>query len=192
MSCLRPDRMDLYLEGELDAAERREFEAHLRLCPDCRKALEDRRAFEGAFSSLPPIEVPPGFAAAVMARIPAERRHAFGWLVALLSGTGAILAALLGYHLVTGESLGGILFAAGRAVVDFAGRAVVLLAKAIGLLGVLLDAAGDLAKALWKGAGIFSAFLRPEVISIILVLAFGLSVLLILGVKKIVSLGERP
>lgn len=191
MSCLRPDRMDLYLEGELDAAERREFEAHLRNCPDCRGALDDRRAFERAFSSLPPIEVPPGFAAAVMARIPAERRHAFGWLAALLSGTGAVLAALLGYHLVTGESLAGILFAAGRAVAGFAGRAVVLVAKALGLLGVLLDAAGDLAKALWKGLGIFSVFLRPEVVGLILVLAFALSVLVVVGVKKIVSLGER-
>jgi hypothetical protein len=191
MSCLRPDRMDLYLEGELDPAERRELEAHLRLCPGCREALEDRRAWERAFSSLPPIEVPPGFAAAVMARVPAERRHAFGWLAVSLSMAAVLFAALLGYHLVTGESLAGILLSAGRSLAGLAGLVVTLAAKAFGLVSVLLDVAADFGKVLWKGLGALGSVYRPEVIGIILVLAFGLSFLVAFGVKKIVSLGER-
>jgi hypothetical protein len=191
MSCLRPDRMDLYLEGELEVSERREFEAHLDRCPACREALEDRRAFERALSSLPPIEVPPGFAAAVMARVPAGRRRAFARLVAALSVTAALFTALLGYHLVTGETLAGILLAVGRSIAGLAGGVVTWAAKAFGLLGVLLDVAADFTGVLWRGLSALGSVYRPEVIGVILALAFGLSVLVALGVKKIVSLGER-
>ncbi len=191
MSCLRPDRMDLYLEGELEAAERREFEAHLGRCPACREAIEDRRAFERAASSLAAIEVPPGFAAAVMARLPAGRRRALGGLVVSLSIAGALLAGLIGYRLVTGESLAGALIAVGRFLAGLAGAVVTWLAKAIGLVGVLLDVAADFGKVVWNGLGVLGSVYRPEVIGAILVLAFGLSVLVLFGVKKIVSLGER-
>lgn len=191
MSCLRPDRMDFYLEGELEASERREFEAHLDRCPACREALEDRRALERAFSSLPPIEVPPGFAAAVMARVPAGRRRSFGWLAAGLSVTAILFAALLGFRLVTGRTLAAALLAAGRSVAGLAGAVITWAAKAFGLLSVLLDVAADFTKVLWKGLGVLGSVYRPEVIGILVALAFGLSVMVVFGVKKIVSLGER-
>jgi len=191
MNHIGRDRMDLYLEGELEGAGRRELEAHLEGCPACREALEDRRTWERAFSGLPPVEVPQGFAAAVMARIPARRRRAFGGLAASLSITAVLFAALLGYRLVTGESLVGLLLAAGRSIAGPAGLLVTLAAKVFGLAGVLLDVAADFAKVLWKGLGVLGALYRPEVVGLILVLGAGLAVLVAFGVKRIVSLGER-
>jgi len=192
MSCLRPDLMDLYLEGELDKDGRRNFEAHLDSCPPCREALENRRLFERAISSLPPLEVPPGFAAAVMARLPAERRHAFGRLAALLTGSSVLLAALLGYHAITGEGLVEILVSAGRSVAGLAGLVISLAAKVFGMLSVLLDVAADLGQVLWKGLAVLAAVLRPEILSIAALLGFSLFVLVFLGLRKITSLGERP
>lgn len=190
MSCFRPDRMDLYLDGELVEAERREFEEHLALCPACRRALEDRRTLDQAFSSLPPIEVPPDFAAAILARLPEDRR-AFGWFASIVTGTALLFAGLLGYHILTGESLLGILMSVGRSVIGFIGLAVPLIAKVLELVRVFLKLTGDLGAALIKGLGILSSLLRPEIIGFTLLLGLALSLLLVLGVKKIVSLGEK-
>ncbi len=191
MNHIGPDRMDLYLEGELEAAERSALEAHLEGCPACRETLEDRRTWERAFSGLAPVEVPQGFAAAVMARLSARRRRVLGGLAGSLSVTAAIFAALLGYRLVTGESLAGMLVAAGRSVAGPAGLLVTMAAKVFGLASVLLDVAADFASALWKGLGALGTVYRPEVVGLILVLASGLAALVVFGVKKIVSLGER-
>jgi len=191
MSCLRPDRMNLYLEGELPESERREFEGHLGACPACRRALEDRRALDLAFSSLPPIEVPPDFAAAVLARLPEEPRPAFGWLVSVATGTGVFLAGLLGYYLLTGESLAGVLISAGRGILGFVSLAAPLLAKVFKVLQVVLALAVELAKALVKGLGVVSSLFSPEVIGLALVLGLALTLLLAVGVRRIVTQGER-
>jgi len=191
MTCLRLDAMDLYLEGELSEPERREFEEHLAVCPGCARTLEDRRALNLAFSSLPPIEVPPGFAAALLARLPEEPRSAFGWLVSVATGTGVILAGLLGYYLLTGESLAGVLVSTGRGVLGFVSLAAPLLAKVFKVLQVFLALAGDLARALVKGLGAVSSLVSPEVIGLALLLGLALALALAAGVRKIVTQGER-
>ena len=42
---------DEYIEGELTAAEMREFEAHIAECEDCRKEFEELRALKEAIRS---------------------------------------------------------------------------------------------------------------------------------------------
>ncbi|MGA2534207.1 MAG: zf-HC2 domain-containing protein [Candidatus Aminicenantales bacterium] len=191
MSCLRPDAMDLYFEGALSDAERRGFDEHLGVCPVCRRALEDRRAINLAFSSLPPIEVPPGFAAAVLARLPEEPRAAFGWLVSVATGTGVFLAGLLGYYLLTGESLAGVLVSVGRGVLGFVSLAAPFLAKVFKVFEVVFALAGDLAKLLAKGLGVISSLVSPEVMGLALLLGLTLALLLAVGVRKFVTQGER-
>ena len=190
MSCLRPDRMGLYLEGELSGPERREFEEHLAACPGCARTLEDRRALDLVFSSLPPIEVPPGFSASVLARLPGKPRFAFGRLAAVVTGTGLLLAGLLGAHLLTGESLAEVLVSFGRSVIGFASLAVPFVAKVFKVLQVFVKLAGDLGAALVKGLGVLSSLLSPEAIGAALLLGLAISLLLIFGVRKIASLGE--
>lgn len=46
--------MDLYLDGEMSAAQHRQAETHLAGCPACRAALERRRALSGLLLSAPP------------------------------------------------------------------------------------------------------------------------------------------
>lgn len=192
MSCLRPDRMDLYLEGELPRPERTEFERHLAACPACRLELEDRRLLGRALTELPPIEVPESFVKTVLARLPRAPRSGISRVLAAVAATAAVLAALLGYHLATGESLIDLLSAAGRAVASFVGLAVPLAAKVFMALRILLELVKTLGTALLHGLGILAPFLKPEVISIAFVLGFALFVAVVLGLKKIVSFGERP
>jgi anti-sigma factor RsiW len=191
MSCFRPDVMDLYLEDALSESERREFEEHMAVCPGCAETLEDRRVFNQAFSSLPPIEVPPDFAAAVLARLPEEPRSAFGWLVSVATGTGVFLAGLLGYYLLTGESLAGVLISAGRGALGFVSLTAPFLAKVFKALQVVFALAGDLASALVKGLGVVSSIFSPEAIGLALFLGLALALLLAVGVRKIVTQGER-
>jgi predicted anti-sigma-YlaC factor YlaD len=190
MSCLRPDRLALYLEGELSGPERREFEEHLAVCPACSRALEDRRALDLAFSSLPPIEVPPDFVTAVLARLPGRPRPVFGWLTAVVTGTAMLLAGLLGYHLITGESVVQVMLSVGRFILGFVSLAVPFVAKVFKVFQVFLKLAAELGASLVKGLGVLSSLLSPEAIGAALLLGLAMSLLLVFGVKKIASLGE--
>jgi len=183
--------MDLYLEGELDAAERREIEDHLAACPSCRRVLEERRVIDLAVAGLPAIAVPPDFARTVLDRLPEEPRPAFGWLASVATAITLLLAGLLGYHLLTGESLAGVLVSVGRSVMGFFGLAVPLLAKVLELGKVFLRLARDFGAALLRGLQTVSSLFRPEILGLILALAFILLFLVVFGVRKIVSLGEK-
>ncbi len=108
------DLLTRHLDGELSARERRRLEAHLRVCPDCRQALEGLRLVSGLLRER--LEAPAqaadfeGFEARVLqavARAPrpplGERlRMAFGewqrawrpvWVTAAV--TAAVLLAVL-------------------------------------------------------------------------------------------------
>ncbi|OGD09362.1 MAG: hypothetical protein A2Y86_02680 [Candidatus Aminicenantes bacterium RBG_13_62_12] len=67
MSCPAPVLLEDYAEGLLAAREAQAVETHLRGCDACRRALEERILWLNAFRSLPPLELPSGFARRVMA-----------------------------------------------------------------------------------------------------------------------------
>jgi hypothetical protein len=140
---------------------------------------------------LPPIEIPPDFAEAVMARLPTVRRAVLPRLVKVLAGTAALAAALLGYYLVSGETLAGAVVSAARYVIRFVSLAGPLAAKGFKLLRLLFDIALDIGKIALKGLGLFASLLTPEVIGVVLIMGFAVSFLAVLGLKKIVSLGEK-
>ncbi len=191
MSHPRPARMDLYLEGELAGTERAEFEAHLAACPACRLELEDRRLLDVAVSGLPPVEVPDGFAAAVMARLPGARRSGVGRVLAALAGTAAVLGSLLGYYLVTGRGLADFVGAAWRAGATLFGLTVRLAAKGFEALRVLLGLVKDLGPALVHGFGILPPLLKAEIAGAAFVLGLTVFGLAVFGVRKVGALGGR-
>jgi predicted anti-sigma-YlaC factor YlaD len=189
--CRSAESFYLYLEGELDPAERHGLEAHLEDCPACREALAERRLLHEAFTSLPPIEVPPDFALSVMDRLPEPAEAKARWLAPLFAGTASLVVGLFGFYLLTGESLSDVLIAVSRSFSSGFGRLLPLFAKLLKVGALLLDVASDIVSTLGKGLAAFLSSLGPDGIGIILGLGLLLSLLLFLGAKRLLSLGEK-
>lgn len=189
--CRSAETLYLYLEGELGPTERRELEAHLETCPACRGVLAERRLLHEAFTSLPPLEVPPDFALSVMDRIPEAAEAKARWLAPLVAGTASLVVGLLGFYLLTGESLSDVLVAVSRSFGAAFGRLLPLFAKLLKVGGLLLNISVDLVSMLVTGLGAFSRLLGPEGIGLVLGLGLLLSLLLFFGAKRLLSLGEK-
>jgi len=189
--CRNAENFYLYLEEELDPSERREFEAHLARCPSCRDVLAERRLLHEAFTSLPPLDVPPDFALSVMDRILEAADEKAGWLAPLASGLAALVIGLLGFYILTGESLSDVLVAVCRSFGSGFGRLLPLLAKLLKIGGLLLDIASGFVMMLGKGLVALLSSLGPDGICLILGLGLVLSLLLFFGAKKLISLGEK-
>ena len=189
--CRNVEMLYLYLEGELDPAERRGLEAHLEACPACREALAERRLLHEAFTSLPPLEVPPDFALSVMDRLPEPAEAKARWLAPLVAGTGSLVVGLLGFYILTGESLSDVLVAVSRSFSSGFGRLLPLFAKLLKVGSLLLDIASSFVTMLGKGLVALLSSLGTEGIGLILGLGLLLSLLLFFGAKRLLSSGEK-
>ena len=189
--CRSAESFYLYLEGELDPFERREFEAHLARCPSCRGVLDERRVLHEAFTSLPPLEVPDGFCGSVMDRIPEAPAGRAAWLSPLASGLAALVVALLGFYLLTGENLSDVLVSVSRSFSSGVAGLLPLLAKLWKVGGLLLDVASGFVSMLGRGLTAVSGSFRPEVVALLAGLGALVSFLIIFGAKRLLSLGER-
>jgi predicted anti-sigma-YlaC factor YlaD len=189
--CRNAESFYLYLEGELDPAERRGLESHLEDCPACREALAERRLLHEAFTSLPPLEVPPDFALSVMDRLPEPATVGHRWLAPLIAATASLVVGLFGFYLLTGESLSDVLVAVSRISGSATGRFLPLLAKMFKVGTLVLKLAADLVSMLVTGLGAVLHALGPQGIGLILGLGLLLSLLLFFGAKRLLSLGEK-
>ena len=188
-NCPRALSLDLYLEDELNARERRAIEAHLQACAACREALAERRLLLEAFSSLPPLEVPEDFALTVMDRLPEEARAR--WVGPLVSAAAAVIIGLLGFFWLTGENLVGVLLAFSRALGSGFGRLAPLAAKLLKVGALLARMASEFASALAKGLAALPGMLGPGGIGLALGLTFLLVLAVLLGAKRLLSVGEE-
>jgi predicted anti-sigma-YlaC factor YlaD len=189
--CRSAETLYLYLEGELGPAERRGLEAHLEGCPACREALAERRLLHEAFTSLPPLEVPPDFALSVMDRLPEPAEARSRWLAPLVAATTSLIVGLLGFYVLTGESLSDVLVAVSQSLSSSFGRLLPLFAKLLKIGGLLLDVASGFVTMLGKGLVTLLSALGPEGIGLILGLGLLLSLLFFFGAKRLLSLGEK-
>jgi hypothetical protein len=190
--CPRPEDLYLYLEGGLGPYKARALEEHVECCAACREALAERRLLHEAFTSLPPFEVPEGFARRVMDSLPEPEEARAGWLAPLLAATAALLVGLLGFNLLTGASLSDVLIATNRAFGSVAGTALPLAAKAFKMLAVLLDVASHAAEMLLAAAGALSRSLGPQGVALALGLGGAVFLLALLGARRLLSQGEKP
>ena len=89
-----------YIDGELDAAQRKAVEEHLKECPECRKEFEEMDKFEEVMNKMefkkPPKEMWQVYCDSVYNRL--ERK--IGWI--LLSIGAIILFFYGGYKLLEG------------------------------------------------------------------------------------------
>ncbi len=96
------ERLDAYLDGELDSSRAAELEAHLATCRDCAAALDAHRKLQGAIRALAPYHVAPAAlrqrASDLVKPRPAGRRRvtlAVWQLAMLLTGAAAVPVASL-------------------------------------------------------------------------------------------------
>lgn len=68
--------LDLYVDGELGAAQMLRVQDHLDTCPACRQYVDDALAIRAAFPDAEETEVPEGFHDAVMAAVAADAAKA--------------------------------------------------------------------------------------------------------------------
>jgi anti-sigma factor RsiW len=60
------DLLDRFAEGDFAPEEATALGSHVAACADCRRKVEEYRAFFGTLSRLPVPEVPPGFAVRIL------------------------------------------------------------------------------------------------------------------------------
>lgn len=140
-----PERLEAFVEGVLDDADRVVVESHLVTCARCQAEADEWKALFSVLSSLPRIEPSPGFADRVMAGVHVKQPWTVramdllrrlipsgttGWLLAtaLLAlpvlAAGGVMAWLLSRPTITPEGLW--LFVRDRAtdgLLSLAGRA---------------------------------------------------------------------
>lgn len=189
---IRPEDLYLYLEGELGAFEAEHLEEHLEECPACREALAGRRALHEAFTSLPPFEVPSGFAASVMDSLPEPEVRKAAWLAPLIAGAAALGVGLAGFYAFTGTGLVDLLVAFNRFWSAILGQVLPLAVKTFKLGGVLARVVGDLLSMGLQGLATFSRVLGPAGTIIVLGLALlVISLLVLLGARRVPGQGEE-
>ena len=102
MKCLSPERIYSHLDGLLSAGEARQVEDHLSSCAACRVSVEERRRLTLAAERLPDLELPPDFAARVMAAIEPQRVPLGSVAAAFAIGVVSMFFAMAGFLLTTG------------------------------------------------------------------------------------------
>ncbi len=188
--CPRADSLYLYLEGELGPYDARKIEEHVECCAACREALEERRLLHQAFTSLPPFEVPKGFARSVMDSLPEPEARGRGWLAPLVAAAAGLAAGLAGFHLFTGTGISEVLVALNGFFGQAVAQAAPLAVKTFKLGGVLLKISRDLLTLGLEGLEAFSRVLGPQGIALVAGLTALLAVLAFFGARRFLHQGE--
>ncbi len=92
-----------YVLGALSSEDRRAFEAHLAICPDCAASVRELAGLPGLLATVPrdvaeaePVEPPPDTMLPALVREVRRERRRRGWVVGLLAGAAAIAIAVAG------------------------------------------------------------------------------------------------
>jgi len=184
MICLSLDRLYRYLDRDLSPEEAAEVEVHLSACARCRERAEERRALSQAASSLPELELPDGFAKAIMGRIiRAEAPHK-SWLVILGVGLGTLGIGLGALILASGRSAAGLLLGFGRGSLQSVQDVFVLLVKFFKLLLLAVKILPDLAGTALRGLSRVSGSLPAEILAVAAVVVLILMSSLLVGFRR--------
>jgi len=189
-SCPRAEDLYLYLEGELGPYHARKLEEHVECCKACREALEERRLLHEAFTSLPPFEVPGGFARSVMDSLPEPEVRRRGWLAPLVAAVAALSVGLAGFNLFTGTSISDVLVALNGFFGQAVAQAAPLAIKTFKLGGLILKIIRDLLTLGLNGLATFSRVLGPGGIALAIGLTALLAVLAFFGARRFLHQGE--
>ncbi len=191
MSHLRPDEIDLLLEGAVEPDEAARMEAHLADCSACRAVREDRKVFLEALSGLPDLEVPPDLAARIMARAFPRKARLSRRLVATAAASSLFVFGGLAYLLATGGNLAGLLLGAGKASWGAARDFSLFLVKLTRLAVLSLTLLARIAAELIEAMGRLGSMISPEVYAACLVITLAAAAACFLGLRRKIADGEN-
>ena len=159
------ERIYAYLDGEIQGAEARAFEEHLAACPTCSRAVEARRLIAEAAGSLPPFQVPDGFATSVMARVPsrAARKPLLRRPRAWAAGAAGAALAGAGWVLLTGRNFSDVVLGASRFLWGNVQGLATLAAKSYSYAALAVKVLAKLAGQALEGFKVLSSFISLEV-----------------------------
>jgi anti-sigma factor RsiW len=191
MSCLKVTEIYAYLEDDLLPEQRADIDKHLKFCPSCRQAVEDRRYLAEAAARLPDLEVPDDLARRIMARISSPAPSLPVWLTAFIVGLSSLGLLCLLLILSGGKSAFAILAGFNHSILIYLKNSTVWLAQAIALLTSVGKIIQTLALALFKGISLLTTLTSPgvQVLALIMTLAAFISLYLVL--KKKLLPGEK-
>jgi len=184
MRCPTPTLMEDYAEGLLSESEARNLENHFGRCAVCRRAVEDRKRWLDAFRSLPPLELPAGFARRVTeAAFPPPRRRR-RLLPALATGL-ASLSLIAMILIATGVcSLPSLMTGSGRLLWRGLQVSASLGAKVVTLLAALFKILAQILRLAWEGIETLTAAVPPHVHVLALVSLAVLTGFFLFGYRK--------
>jgi predicted anti-sigma-YlaC factor YlaD len=191
MSHLRPDEIDLLLEGAVEPDEAARMEAHLADCSACLAVREDRRVFLEALSGLPDLEVPPDLTARIMARAFPRKARLSRRLVAAAAASSLFVFGGLAYVLATGGNLAGLLLGAGRSSWGAARDFSLFLVKLTRLTILSLTLLARIAAELIEAMGRLGSMISPEVYAACLVITLAAAAACFLGLRRKFADGEN-
>jgi len=192
MSHLRPDEIDLLLEGATEPDEAARMEGHLASCAACGAVREGRRAFLEALGGLPDLEVPPDLAARIIARAFPRRSRLPEGLVALAGISALFVFGGLGYVLATGGNLAGFLLGAGKASWGASRDFSLALVKLTKLSVLSLTLLAQYTEDLLKATGRVGSMISPEVYAAALFITVAVAAACFLRLRRKFAPGERP
>jgi predicted anti-sigma-YlaC factor YlaD len=171
MSCFNAENIYRYLDGELDQAERRDFERHVDACPKCRRAVEERRLLTEAAGSLPALELPADFSARVMARLERPRVTVFGWLAISAGSFASVVMLVVGVLTIGARSITDLVLGTESFLTSTLKNGAVLFGRATSLINLCFRVIYHFLAALWDGlAGVTAIIPLPWIAAITVVL----------------------
>ena len=190
MSCFTAEHIYRYLDGELDQAERREFEQHLDGCPSCRRALAQRRLVAEAAAGLPDLQLPADFSGRVMERIDRPRVTALGWFVLAAGSCASMTLMIVGLFLLAGHSLTDLFLGIEGFLIGTMKNGAILFGRMTSLVGLTFSVLNHILAAIVDGLKGMTSIISPAYLALIAVLLIGVITTSVYGLRKL-FLGER-
>ena len=191
MKCLSIGQVYLYIEKELSAPENKKIEEHLRTCPKCRKALEERRLLLQAAESLPLWQIPPDFTQQVMTQIFPVKVPLSAWLKAASAGFISIIFVLFIYILATGQNFSGLLFSLNHTLWNLVKNFSLIFVKLFKLASIFIKMLQQFIGFLIKCFTWLTTIISPQVQIIIITVTIIFIVSFIFGIKRKLLIGEK-
>jgi len=190
MNCLNIGEIYKYIDNELNEVERKKIEKHLSTCSKCSHAVEERKLITQAAESLPDLKLPQDFSQAILNRIFPPKISLKSWLTAFAGGIAAAAAAFISFILISGYNSANTLLNIYRALIDSFRNMSVLAAKFIKTTTLLLKIMVKFIGYLIKGIVGAANLLNTETQLVLIFFTAGISLLVLIKVRRHMSNGE--